>query len=401
MALSVAPSVALSATSRAATPNTASQKAAPQKATAAATQGKPAASSTSKPSVQAQPPASTAAAPGKAGGNTKPEGEPPPAQVKRARDLWYRGVEAFRKGNYEEARLAFTECYALMPKSDVLRNLSISEIQSGHYVSAARHLRQLLAAGELPTSVREEATTRLAQAEAQIGQLGVAVDVTGADISIDGNNVGRSPLDGSWYIEPGLHEVTVSKPGYPVDKRQIFALAGVAIPVEVSLESLKREQAADEEAARLMGTLEGQDPVPYDKDEISTASTLVLIATGTIAAAGLGAGIYFTAAANEHDDEAEGLARELMDENLCSDMSLSDSPDCARLRNTRQDGIDDQKRALIGFVGFGVASAATLGYALWLALDGADGEPTATARGIEPSFSITPGSASFSLQGQF
>jgi hypothetical protein len=248
--------------------------------------------------------------------------------------------------------------------------------------------------------VREEATTRLAQAEAQIGQLGLAVDVAGADISIDGTTVGRSPLEGSWYIEPGLHEVAVSKPGYPVDKRQIFALAGVTIPVEVSLESLKREQAADEQAARLMGTLEGQDPVAYDRDSISTGSTMVLIATGTIAAASLGAGIFFTLAANEHDTDAEAVANTLPDNAACG--ARTQFPEkCALLRDMREDGLDDRHRALVGFVGFGVASAVTLGYALWLALDGTDGESTATAKGIEPSLSITPGSASFSLQGQF
>ena len=229
------------------------------------------------------------------------------------------------------------------------------------------------------------------------------MDVAGADISIDGANVGRSPLDGSWYLEPGLHEVTVSKPGYPVDQRQIFALAGVSIPVEVSLESLKREHAADEEAARLMGTLEGQDPVSYDdNDEISTGSTLVLIATGTLAAAGLGAGIYFTVAANEHDEDAEDFAASQLPQDTAACGSMTMFRDrCAPLEDARQDALDDRHRALVGFVGFGVASAVTLGYALWLALDGTDGESTAAAKGLEPSFSITPGSASFSLQGQF
>ena len=85
----------------------------------------------------------------------------------------------------------------------------------------------------------------------------------------------------------------------------------------------------------------------------------------------------------------------------CGDMRFSDGPECDRLRNARRDSIEDQERALVGFIGFGVASAVTLGYALWLALDGSDGESTVAAKGIEPSFSITPGSASFSLQGQF
>ncbi|HWO10471.1 MAG TPA: PEGA domain-containing protein, partial [Polyangiaceae bacterium] len=243
----------------------------PAAASATTTQGSSAAAKPSTPpapaprATTAPPPAAApppkAAAAGAASSAGKPDANPPDGQVKKARDLWYRGVEAFRAGNYEEARVAFAECYQIMPKSDVLRNLSISEIQSGHYVSAARHLTQLLAApGELPSNVREEANNRLAQAEAQIGQLQIAVDVAGAEVSIDGNVIGRSPLPGKWYIEPGQHEILVSKAGYPVESRQVFALAGVVIPVDVSLETLRREQAADAKAAELMGTREGEPP---------------------------------------------------------------------------------------------------------------------------------------------
>src|SRR5688572_11123121 len=110
-----------------------------------------------------------------------------------------------------------------MPKSDVLRNLTISELQRGHYVSAARHPTQLLAApGELPDKVGQEATSRLAQAQAQTGQLAISVDVAGAEIRIDGERIGQTPLEGNWYIEPGQHEVIISKAGYPVEERQVF-----------------------------------------------------------------------------------------------------------------------------------------------------------------------------------
>jgi hypothetical protein len=115
----------------------------------------------------------------------------------------------------------------------------------------------------------------------------------------------------------------------------------------------------------------------------------------------LGAGIYFTVAANKHDSDAERVANVLAGNGTCSDVRFSDAPGCAVLRDARQDGIDDQERALVGFIGFGVASAVTLGYALWLALDGTDRESAAATQGIEPSLAITPGSASFTLQGQF
>lgn len=285
-----------------------------------------------------------------------------------------------------------------MPKSDVLRNLSISEIQSGHYVSAARHLKQLLSSpGDLPSNVREEANSRLAQAEAQIGQLKIGVDIAGAEISIDGTVVGRSPLEGSWYIEPGQHEIIVSKAGYPSEARQVFALAGVAIPIEVSLETLRREQAADAKAAELMGTSEGQSQTARDGG-IGTGSTIVLITTGTLAAASLAAGIYFTASANGHDSDADGLAERMPGLGACRDPQWL--ADCEQIVRSRQDSEDDRNRAMVGFVGFGVASALTLGYALWLTLDRDESVPE-TAKGVEPSISIGRGTASIHLHARF
>jgi len=373
---------------RATAPKPASPPPAAANAPSPAPASKPAPAA-SAPAVTAKPPASAPAP------DDEKQGA---AQVKKARDLWYRGVDAFRAGNYEEARLAFAECYQLMPKSDVLRNLSISEIQSGHYVSAARHLTQLLAApGELPSTVREEANSRLAQAEAQIGQLQIAVDVAGAEISIDGNVVGRSPLPGKWYIEPGQHEIQVSKAGYPLESRQVFALAGVAIPVDVALETLRREQAADAKAAELMGTREGQAPVaPDEKNDISTASTVVLITTGTLAAASLAAGIIFTVSANGHDSDADGMAERLAGAGCNGNLLL---PDCELLLQEREAADSDRERAMIGFIGFGVASAATLGYALWLTLD--DDEPAPTSARLAPSVSLGRGSASLHLHGRF
>jgi hypothetical protein len=330
--------------------------------------------------------------------------------VKKARELWYRGVDAFRNGRYEEARQAFAECYALMPKSDVLRNLSISEIQSGRYVDAARHLTVLLAGADLPANVREEATLRLQQAEAQIGRLNVNVDVPGATVSIDGVPVGRTPLDGPWYIEPGQHEVTVSKQGYPQDSRQIYALAGVAIPVNVLLESLRREQERDQQAAELMGTREGE--TPRDRG-IGTASAVTLISTGTLTALGLIGGLYFTASASEHDDNAKELA-EFLGPSGCGTSTLLPD-DCQQLWDEQVDASNNRRLATASFIGLGVGAAATLGYALWLLLDEDDVAPKSgagpRARGVMPgidlpamelpTIQLNAGGASLRLQGRF
>jgi hypothetical protein len=385
-----APNSAARAPARAAKPSTATPRAAPSQKAAAA------GASTSAPASR---PAATASKPAKPGRASKGD-DKPSSQVKKARDLWYRGVDAFRAGNYEEARRAFAECYQIMPKSDVLRNLSISEIQSGHYVSAARHLKQLLSSpGDLPSNVREEANNRLAQAEAQIGQLKIGVDIAGAEISIDGKVIGRSPLESSWYIEPGQHEIIVSKAGYPVESRQVFALAGVAIPIDVSLETLRREQAADAKAAELMGTSEGQSQLARETG-ISTGSTVLLATTGTLAAASLAAGIYFTVSANGHDSDAEGLSERLVSTGACAPNETDFTVDCRNLIQARHDSDDDRGRAMVGFIGFGVASALTLGYALWLTLD-SDESVRETATRVEPMISIGRGTASIHLHARF
>ena len=222
-----------------------------------------------------------------------------------------------------------------MPKSDVLRNLSISEIHSHHYVSAARHLTQLLAApGELPPNVREEATTRLAQAEAQIGQLGIEVDVAGADIRVDGELIGRSPLEGNWYVDAGQHEVVISKPGYPSERRQVFALVGVTIPINVGLEALRREQASDALAAELMGTSEGQAPVRVDgRDGISTGSTIALVTMGTVAVASLAGAVVYWVSADAHESDGDELASNFWGQGGCNSSSPPEfARDCAEIK---------------------------------------------------------------------
>ena len=374
----------------------ASPDAKPAASAATAPAGTPAA-----PSTGALPPASTAAQPG-ATEASKSSGPPPsPAEVKKARELWYRGVDAFRNGRYEEARQAFSECYALMPKSDVLRNLSISEIQSGHYVAAARHLTTLLSGSDLPPNVREEATKRLAQAEAQVGKLNITVDVPGATVNIDGAPIGRTPLDGSWYIEPGQHEVNVSKQDYPAETRQIYALAGVAIPINVSLESLRREQERDAHAAELMGTSEGE--TPRDRG-IGTAATATLITTGALTAAGLIAGIAFTVSADHHDDNADQHGDHLGGGSPCGKDTLLVN-DCQNFWKEQSDAHNDRQRAAVSFIGAGVAGAFTLGYGLYLLLDD-DKEPakpkaSRSLESLQPGVALSSRGASLSLQGQF
>jgi hypothetical protein len=144
-----------------------------------------------------------------------------------------------------------------------------------------------------------------------------------------------------------------------------------------------------------MGTREGETPQDHG---LSTASTITL-STGTLAAVGLVAGIYFTVSANGHDDNADTISDTIGDPELCSPGTMF-TQTCQGLWQEQTDAHNDRRRATVSFIGFGVASAATLGYAMWLALR-SDDEDKPKAHAVEPGVAFSPSGATLSLHGQF
>jgi len=107
--------------------------------------------------------------------------------------------------------------------------------------------------------------------------------------------------------------------------------------------------------------------------------------------------------ANGHDSDADALAKNLKDPSVCG-AETQIGPDCRAFWGDQKDAHDDRRRAQVSFIGAGIASAATLGYALYLLLDSDDPpKPGAklSTRQIEPGLALGPDGASFSLQGQF
>src|ERR1043165_2669800 len=66
------------------------------------------------------------------------------ATTTQARARLKEGVEAFDKGRYEEARLAFLQAYTLKKHPSVLLNLAQSTAKSNHPLEAAKYFKQFL-----------------------------------------------------------------------------------------------------------------------------------------------------------------------------------------------------------------------------------------------------------------
>ncbi len=118
--------------------------------------------------------------------------EDPVTSMARAR--FKEGVEYYDKGQFEQARVAFLQAYALKKHPAVLLNLAWSCLKSGHALEAKRYFKQFLAESkDITDKQRADANDGVNQARSKIGRIEV-VAAQGTEITVDGDRVGTAPL---------------------------------------------------------------------------------------------------------------------------------------------------------------------------------------------------------------
>jgi Tfp pilus assembly protein PilF len=129
------------------------------------------------------------------------------ALTKRARSRFQEGVEAFDKGQYENARLSFMEAYALKKHPAVLLNLAQSCLRGGHPGEAARYFQQFLReATQASPAQRADAEKGLTEARGKAGRVEI-VAPNGTEISVANAQgdvkLGTAPFAEPIDVEPG------------------------------------------------------------------------------------------------------------------------------------------------------------------------------------------------------
>lgn len=307
--------------------------------------------------------------------------EPATEQVKVARKRFQEGVAAADARNYEAARVAFQQAYALKPHPSVLRNLGQAELKTGHYLDAARHLSTFIRDTTFgTTSERESAKKSLAEAETKVGKLLLEVDVAGAEIAVDGEMSGRSPLGADpIYVEPGQRVVRVQKDGYDLyEQTQAFEPDRV-IRLKVAL---RPTAPVPTEAAAVMRVPPPTvvEPVivpppsperpPSDRAERggTETRTVVIVSGAALTALATGFGIGFSISGESLEEDA--VAQHAFIEQTYGDTACAQGSPSNRACTKLNDTLDRRNRANAiaqgSFIAAGVLGAATLAtFFLW------------------------------------
>jgi hypothetical protein len=141
-----------------------------------------------------------------------------------ARQRFREGVAHYDRQDYEKARLAFLQAYLLKPHPAVLLNLAQSELRAGRHAEAAENFAKYIR--QNPTApAMEHAKAGFDEARLRVAELNVQVNASGAVVSVDGAEVGRTPLPNALYLMPGRHTVVARKTSASAE-RVFDAIAG-------------------------------------------------------------------------------------------------------------------------------------------------------------------------------
>src|SRR5690606_784648 len=246
------------------------------------------------------------------------------AATEAARQRFNEGVEYFDNKEYERARLAFVQAYALKPHPAILLNLGQSELRSGHEADAATHFAQYLREhSDATEEQREAAREGLERGKKAVGVVTLTVDVSGAEITVDGEAVGRSPLDDPLYLSPGEHTLVVEKGGETA-RKTLTVRAGDELDESLTLASTpsktpaatpppgEEDEASDDEGTSEFSPEDAQDGrQPFFSWFADTP--LAWVGAG-LTAAGLGSGIILGVTASNYYKAADNVADDIADE---------------------------------------------------------------------------------------
>jgi hypothetical protein len=249
-----------------------------------------------------------------------------------ARQRFREGVQFFDQRQYEKARLAFLQSYAIKPHPATLLNLGQSELRAGHPDEAAGHFSEYLRTNTSANEAeKQEAELGFTAAKAKVGEVTVAVDASGAQVSVDGQEKGSSPLPGPLYLSPGTHAIEARSNDRNVSKN-VTVLAGQAVSVNLSFRGAAAAAAAPpaggppSEGAAGPPPEEGAGPgpaapepehaeistsgrKPFFKWLFSTPGAIVLAGAGVLS---LGASLGTGLASKHSYDNAQNLQTQIL-----------------------------------------------------------------------------------------
>lgn len=314
---------------------------------------------------------------------------------KEAEEHYLRGKVLLKTGDVKGAYLEYKASWNLKQSYDIAANLGNLELDQGMPRDAAEHLAFALrtVAVTVPQDRIEAMRDLFSKARRLVGAASIKVNVPGAEILVDGRTVGRSPLDGEIFLDPGKRTIEARLNAYVPAKKVVDVARASTEPVELVLVLAGAAPSATPSSVPSVPPTSHPPP-----------KNMVPVGVGVaVAAAALGVGIVGLVYSGSNSSEVTRLQGELTPLDLKGTHSVCASsapPDqCAKLDSALVAKGSWRNVAITGFATAGVVALAT---AAWVLLPGPHAAPSSDkASPVHASFSAGPNGGSVTVGGQF
>lgn len=148
-----------------------------------------------------------------------------------AEALIQEGVALRRAGDDLSALGKFEQANAIKQSPRALAQMGLAEQALGRWGAASRHLRGAMAAGNDPWIRKNRSTIEqaLKTVGERVGELQVVGSPAGSEVRVDGELVGKLPLDQAVVVTAGSVAIEVRSPGYlPAVRSAHVGVGGLA-----------------------------------------------------------------------------------------------------------------------------------------------------------------------------
>jgi hypothetical protein len=138
------------------------------------------------------------------------------------------GVRLYAETKYDEALIEFQRAYELAPHPSVLYNIAVSHRELSHYGEAIQYFQRFLSEGKgvAKPELLARAKVELDELRGRIGSVVVDVAPAGVLVTVDGREVGTTPIDAPVIVGPGRHTFALRAPWGQVETRTLTIAAG-------------------------------------------------------------------------------------------------------------------------------------------------------------------------------
>jgi hypothetical protein len=276
------------------------------------------------------------------------------AWTERARNLYNEGRNLYAAREWERAHAAFAAAWGVKKHWQIGAMLGHCEMMLGRHRDAAEHFAWALRSGGRAPGMEEIDAMQvgLERARARVAAMLVQVDEPGAQVLVDGELVGTSPLADPVFMEPGRHRFEARVSGRaPVHTSLQLAEGSSQLMVLSFASGVAEVTRAGPQAS----------PQRADRSGGPSARLVTLIAGAGVSALALGVGVGYSLKKSDANSDADASLANLTQRygaTPCYQPQAA-AAECARLADARERADDAGKVATGAFITFGVAGALT------------------------------------------